>query len=80
MNEITIACSNCKQPIAESKHMLHEIYCLNNNIKCAKCGLFYDKNDPDSHEEEYHKKEKCEYCFLESEGHFQYYIIRFKKT
>lgn len=80
MNEKIIACSNCKQPIAESKYLLHEIYCSRNNIKCVKCGLFYDKNDPDSHEEEYHKKEKCEYCFLESEGHFQYYIIRFEKA
>ncbi|CAD8069205.1 unnamed protein product [Paramecium primaurelia] len=67
MNEITIPCSNCKQPIAESKHMLHETYCLRNNIKCLKCGQFYDKNDPDSHEEEYHKKEKCQYCYLEFE-------------
>ncbi|CAK76787.1 unnamed protein product (macronuclear) [Paramecium tetraurelia] len=67
MNEITIPCSNCKQPIAESKHMLHETYCLRNNIKCQKCGQFYDKNDPESHEEEYHKKEKCQYCSLESE-------------
>jgi len=39
--------------------MLHETYCLRNNIKCLKCGVFYDKNDPESHEEEYHKKEKC---------------------
>ncbi|CAD8170426.1 unnamed protein product [Paramecium pentaurelia] len=67
MNEITIPCSNCKQPIAESKHMLHETYCLRNNIKCLKCGVFYDKNDPESHEEEYHKKEKCQYCLLEFE-------------
>ncbi|CAD8086923.1 unnamed protein product [Paramecium sonneborni] len=67
MNEITIQCSNCRQPIAESKHMLHETYCLRNNIKCLKCGQFYDKNDPESHEEEYHKKEKCQHCSQEFE-------------
>ncbi|CAD8092160.1 unnamed protein product [Paramecium sonneborni] len=67
MNEITILCSNCRQQIAESKHMLHEIYCLRNNIKCQKCGQFYDKNDPESHEDEYHKKEKCQYCLIEFE-------------
>lgn len=35
------------------------MFCLRNNIKCPKCGHFYDKNDPESHEEEFHRKEKC---------------------
>ena len=59
MSENTIICSNCSQPIAESKHMLHETYCLRNNIKCLRCGQFYDRNDPEVHEAEYHKKENC---------------------
>lgn len=62
MNEITLPCSNCKALIEESKHALHEMYCERNNIKCPKCGRFYDKNDPEGHEEEYHRKEKCPHC------------------
>ncbi|CAD8098338.1 unnamed protein product [Paramecium sonneborni] len=65
MSENCITCSNCSQSIPESKILLHETYCIRFNIKCERCGYFYDKNDPDAHEEDYHKKEKCQYCYLD---------------
>ncbi|CAD8084682.1 unnamed protein product [Paramecium primaurelia] len=65
MNENCSPCSNCNQLIADTKLILHETYCIRYNIKCERCGQYYDKNDPESHEEDYHKKEKCQYCYQE---------------
>ncbi|CAD8181257.1 unnamed protein product [Paramecium octaurelia] len=65
MNENCSPCSNCNQLIEDTKLVLHETYCIRFNIKCDRCGQYYDKNDPESHEEDYHKKEKCQYCYVE---------------
>ncbi|CAD8107974.1 unnamed protein product [Paramecium sonneborni] len=62
MSQQTQQCSNCKAQIAESVFALHEIYCIRNNIECKRCRQFYDKNDPQSHEEEFHKGTVCEFC------------------
>lgn len=53
--EATQRCSNCRAQIAESKIMLHELYCERNCKKCETCGKFYDINDVEQHEEEFHK-------------------------
>ncbi|CAK85994.1 unnamed protein product (macronuclear) [Paramecium tetraurelia] len=65
MNANCSPCSNCNQLIEETKLVLHETYCIRFNIKCDRCGQYYDKNDPESHEEDYHKKEKCQYCYVD---------------
>lgn len=62
MSQQTQVCSNCKAEIAEHVYALHEIYCLRNNVECRRCGHFYDKNDPEAHEEEFHKGTICEHC------------------
>ena len=64
MSQQTQKCSNCRAQIAESVYALHEIYCARNNVECKRCGQFYDKNDPESHEEEFHKGTACEHCKL----------------
>jgi hypothetical protein len=38
--------------------MLHELYCERNCKRCEKCGKFYDLNDVEAHEEEFHKNLK----------------------
>ncbi|KAM3146371.1 hypothetical protein pb186bvf_001340 [Paramecium bursaria] len=62
MSEPVEKCSNCGILIAESKHALHEVYCLRNNVKCQRCGQFYDKNDLEGHDEEFHTKVQCAHC------------------
>ncbi|CAK94655.1 unnamed protein product (macronuclear) [Paramecium tetraurelia] len=62
MSQQTSKCSNCRAQIAETVFALHEIYCIRNNIECKRCGQFFDKNDPQSHEEEFHKGTPCEFC------------------
>ncbi|CAD8165749.1 unnamed protein product [Paramecium octaurelia] len=58
-------CQFCRRKIDEDKIMLHEMYCERNCIKCTRCGLMYDQNDPESHEEEFHKLQQCPHCKLE---------------
>ncbi|CAK74458.1 unnamed protein product (macronuclear) [Paramecium tetraurelia] len=58
-------CQFCRKKIDEDKIMLHEMYCERNCIKCTRCGLMYDQNDPESHEEEFHKLQQCPHCKLE---------------
>ncbi|CAD8068325.1 unnamed protein product [Paramecium primaurelia] len=55
-------CQFCRKQIDEDKIMLHEMYCERNCIKCNRCGLMYDQNDPESHEEEFHKLHQCPHC------------------
>lgn len=63
MEEPNIICSNCDKPIAESKHVLHESYCMRNNRKCEICKEVFGKTDIESHKET-HKKMACEHCKL----------------
>ena len=50
-----IKCSNCDKLIEESKHVLHESYCIRNNRKCEICKEVFAKSELDEHKET-HKK------------------------
>jgi endogenous inhibitor of DNA gyrase (YacG/DUF329 family) len=55
----TIKCKNCLKDIDESKMMLHEAFCLKNNVLCTICKEPVVKEELDEHMEG-HKKEKEE--------------------
>ena len=61
-----IKCSNCDKFIDESKHVLHESYCIRNNRKCEICKEVFAKSELDEHKET-HKKLPCEHCKLQFE-------------
>lgn len=44
----TVKCSNCNKAISKDKILLHESFCLRNNVKCS-CGLVFLKEIPASH-------------------------------
>lgn len=48
MHDDTMMCSNCSKAIPKDKFMLHESFCIRNNIKCS-CGLIFLKEIPASH-------------------------------
>lgn len=66
MEEQNILCSNCDKSIAESKHTLHESYCMRNNRKCEICKEVFAKSEIEEHKES-HKKKPCDYCKLSFE-------------
>lgn len=59
-------CENCLKEIPESKIATHFAYCRRNMKKCEKCSNMFDINYPSDHEEEFHKKAACPYCFEET--------------
>ena len=54
-----IKCKNCLKEIEEPKFILHEGFCLRNNVLCSICKEPVVKSDLESHMEE-HKQEKEE--------------------
>lgn len=44
----TVKCSNCAKAISKYKLLLHESFCLRNNVKCS-CGLVFLKEIPETH-------------------------------
>lgn len=54
-----IKCKNCLKEIEEAKFILHEGFCLRNNVLCSICKEPVVKDDLESHMEE-HKQEKEE--------------------
>ena len=58
-DEALKCCSNCNIQIPESKMMLHELYCERYVKSCEKCKNFYDINNIELHEEEFHVKINC---------------------
>lgn len=62
MSEPEEECDNCHKMFPESKIPTHFGYCRRNIKKCAKCGEMYDINFQEEHEEDFHKKAKCQYC------------------
>ncbi|CUM55439.1 unnamed protein product [Debaryomyces fabryi] len=44
----TVKCSNCSKAISKDKLLLHESFCLRNNVKCS-CGLVFLKEIPETH-------------------------------
>ncbi|CAD8183113.1 unnamed protein product [Paramecium pentaurelia] len=59
-----VLCKFCRKYVEENKLQLHEIYCEKYFIKCNRCGQLYDKNDQESHDEEFHKQEICQFCHI----------------
>ena len=55
----TIKCKNCLKDIDETKMVLHEGFCLRNNVLCTICKEPVTKDKLDEHMAE-HKKEKEE--------------------
>ena len=45
----TVKCENCGKAISPSSKVMHETFCLRNNIKCAQCGKTFRKAIPDKH-------------------------------
>lgn len=48
--------------IDEPKFDMHEAYCRRNIRKCDKCDEMIDKNEIETHEEEFHKAVTCDLC------------------
>ena len=55
----TIKCKNCLKDIDETKMLLHEGFCLRNNVLCSICKEPVTKDKLEEHMEQ-HKKEKEE--------------------
>ncbi|KAK6454311.1 ubiquitin fusion degradation protein [Scheffersomyces xylosifermentans] len=42
-------CSNCLKSISSNKLVLHESFCLRNNVRCTQCNSVFLKSIPQSH-------------------------------
>ena len=62
MEEKTKICSNCEEPIPESKFFLHERFCAQNIKKCKICKKPIVIDDEEQHMVENHSEVKCEFC------------------
>lgn len=62
MEEKTKICSNCEEPIPESKLFLHERFCAQNIKKCKICKKPIVIDDEEQHMVENHSEVKCEFC------------------
>ncbi|KAI9756925.1 MAG: hypothetical protein M1815_002491 [Lichina confinis] len=40
-------CKNCEQWVPKRTLILHESFCLRNNVRCSKCGNVFKKNTPE---------------------------------
>lgn len=62
MEEKTKICSNCEEPIPESKLFLHERFCAQNIKRCKVCQKPIVIEDEEQHMVENHSEVKCEFC------------------
>ncbi|ABN67917.2 ubiquitin fusion degradation protein [Scheffersomyces stipitis CBS 6054] len=63
-------CPNCLKLISSNKLVLHESFCLRNNVKCTKCDMVFLKEIPSSH---WH----CDVCV---DFHSDSSLLKFKHT
>lgn len=62
MEEETQFCGNCKKDVASSNFSLHEVHCLRFLKVCAECRQSVPHKDMKQHQEESHKKVRCDLC------------------
>ncbi|CAK85863.1 unnamed protein product (macronuclear) [Paramecium tetraurelia] len=55
-------CKFCRKQIEDYKLTLHQMYCEKNCIRCDRCGQFYDKNEQELHDIEFHQLQWCQVC------------------
>ncbi|XP_069073322.1 XIAP-associated factor 1 [Pleurodeles waltl] len=62
MEEETQFCGNCKKNVALTNFSLHEVHCRRFLKVCPECGEPVPHKDMQQHQDESHRKVKCDLC------------------